>query len=93
MHNDAIYGHQEGEARLSRRFWAVLGPKSTEFRPFWSVFGPGEVNFWMPLTCQRSTRTTLWVEAEEEFRPLDVGVGQVVPRSEEASAELRSTSL
>lgn len=41
---------------------------------------PGELNFWMPLTCQSRTGTTLWLESAPgvgDYVPLDISVGQV----------------
>ena len=40
----------------------------------------GELNFWMPLTCQSRTKTTIWLESEAgagDYSPLDIAVGQV----------------
>jgi len=51
LHNDAKYGHQQGE-----------------------------LNFWMPLTSKKITRTTLWVESSPDagdFHPLSLEPGQV----------------
>ena len=40
----------------------------------------GELNFWLPLTDPKLTRTTLWVESHEgaaDDAPLDVGYGEI----------------
>ena len=47
------------------------------------------MNFWTPLTCPRSTRTTLWLETEgAKFQPLDIGPGQVVRASGHRTTDL-----